>query len=72
MRLKLPLIAAAMPLQCGGKMTVLGSIFGPTVLMVPAGVRLNYSRQIMQVMHLRFELPLIAAAMPLQCGTKMK
>ena len=68
---KLPLIAAAMPLQCGTKMTVLEAIFGPTVLMVPAGVRLNCSRQIMQVMRIWLKLPLIAAAMPLQCGTKM-
>ena len=40
-RLKLPLIAAAMPLQCGTKVTVLEIIFGLTVLMVPAGARLN-------------------------------
>ena len=39
--LKLPLIAAAIPLQCGGKRTVLELTFGPTVLMVPTRVRLN-------------------------------
>ena len=69
--LKLPLIAAAVPLRCGGNMTVLTTVFMPTILMVPTRVPLNWSRQIMQEMQNTLKLPLIAAAMPLQCGTKV-